>query len=511
VKNKNSITDQIKTSKYAEYFSQLLEITEKQKRELAFCEALNLIHKVDYHKNIRQILKELLDFFKEDAYSCIRIVVNKKNSNYREDQIAEGVGSKSIEYAYLDTQIGDSIGKSGIVFIADSSKIHSIKFKEGFQFPKTILGMNLNSNDGKIGFIWFACEQQKDFAKVESEMLVSKVAAFSLVIEHALEWNRINAEAHVLREILDVLKLPVFLILKESIVYSNSIAQNMITNYSDSPLTKEQIIDQINNVEIGIQKNIFLNQQIFNLNIFQVGQEFWPSMKLVIFLDETILEKQKMYISLIIETISQSLKSPMNLILGAVKMVPLVGEMNEYQKKYLIDIENKAEDSLRITQELLELERITDNDGLKIRGIEISTILDQALKLVAHLAMQKRIEIVLQPLPVPQMIQVDQALFTQAIVNILEFAIGKTNLGETIRIKFLLQNKKWQIIIQDFGNGLPQVEIDKYNSFEALKEIPPEIRLVRSIIKYHGGVFKIESQIGKGRTYIVEMPHNLKN
>lgn len=510
--NKNPlIPEQIKTSKYAEYFSHLQEITEKQDRELTFSRILIQILEHDHHKKIQQILKELLVFFKNEAYSSIRIIINKNTSYGIDNQIKEGIGPKSDDYEYLDNQVQESLGKSGILYISDTSKIHSIKFKEGFQFPKTILGFTLNSSVEKTEFIWFACEEKKDFSKVESDMLASTIEACSKVIANCIEWNFINSEKNTFRYVLDAVNLPIFLMLREKIIFSNLISQNIFKEYLDASMPMEKLIGQIQNVEAGNQKSITLNQRNFHINIIEVGQEFRGSLKAVVFMDETILEKQRDYISLIIETICQSLKLPLNLILGTVKMLPLVGELNEHQKKYISDIKDKTDDSLLITKELLDLERIIKNNGLNISGNKVKNIVDHAAKLVTHLAKQKQIKIELQQSTITEMIWVDRTLFTQLITNVLEFAISKTSLGGIININFTSQKENWRITINDCSNGLPQVDLDKYNTFERLSEIPPGLLLVRSIIKFHGGIFNIQSEPGKGNTYIVEVPKNLQN
>jgi two-component system phosphate regulon sensor histidine kinase PhoR len=183
-----------------------------------------------------------------------------------------------------------------------------------------------------------------------------------------------------------------------------------------------------------------------------------------------------------------------------------VGDVNDNQKNYLDSIQIKTNESLVIIEELLDLKRVMKNNGLKIQSIDVKSLIDISISLVIHLAKQKRIAIINKSFNSNELINVDKVLFTQALANILEFAVNQTILGGEVDCYFDIQIEKCQLTINDRSNGLSQVEVDKLNSYENLHDMPSGLLLVRSIINFHGGTFKIQSDLGKGNTYILEIP-----
>ena len=98
-------------------------------------------------------------------------------------------------------------------------------------------------------------------------------------------------------------------------------------------------------------------------------------------------------------------------------------------------------------------------------------------------------------------------MFTQMLANIFEFAIGLTNLNGEITIGADQDSRYWRILIKDNSNGLSQVEVDRLNSMDHLNELPKTLSLARKIIHFHGGTFILQSDLGKGNTYVIELPN----
>ena len=498
--------EQLKSSRYGEYFSHLQNITEKQVREILLNKKVNQILVHDYRKEINKLLSELLEYFREDQYSSIRFVVKRKNIQQGEVPITEGIGVNCSVYTYLDNQIEDQLGKPGILYISDTTRIHSIKFASGGQFPKTILGLSLGNGIEKLGLIWFACDQQKNFTKFESDSLVTLVEACITVIQQCIEWNKITFNLSFRNEILNLVNFPIFILTKNAVIFSNLATEQVLKKNLVEKKENKDLIRKIWELKIGENGFIKLHNRDYQIVFIESIQNYRESFRAAILLDDTISQLQKEYISLVIDSLSQGLRAPLNLILGSIKMLPLVGDVNDNQKNYLDSIQIKTNESLVIIEELLDLKRVMKNNGLKIQSIDVKSLIDISISLVIHLAKQKRIAIINKSSNSNELINVDKVLFTQALANILEFAVSQTVLGGEVDCYFDIQIEKCQLTINDRSNGLSQVEVDKLNSYENLHDMPSGLLLVRSIINFHGGTFKIQSDLGKGNTYILEIP-----
>jgi signal transduction histidine kinase len=504
-KESNNI-EQIKSSKYGEYFTHLQNINEKQRKELQLKEQVFEILKHDFHKDLHQLLSELLGYFQNGKFSSARFVVIFKQFPKRNNTISEGTGSNCNEYAYLDEQIEAQLGKPGILFIPDTTKIHSIKFISRSKFPRTILAISLEINPEKSGMIWFACEDQRIFSKAESDSHIAFAEACASVIRLCIEWNENINDLNFRNDILNLGYFPFFILSKDDVIFSNLKAKQMYKNILERNNDKVEFLRNIWDLKTEKDQSISINDKDYQILFIDSFQNFGESCRAVILIDDTMSQQQQGYISLVIDSISQGLRSPLNQILGSIKMLPLVGEVNNHQQSYINTIQGKTEDSLAIVEELFNLERVINNTGLRIQEIDIKSLIEISCALVGHLANQKRISILNISSNSEEMIKVDKVLFSQALANILEYAISQTSLGGEINIFVESRDENWCISITDSSNGFSQVEVDRLNSCEILREIPQSLLLVRRIVSFHGGFFMIQSSFGKGNTYNIKIP-----
>ena len=504
--NKPFIPENVKDPKIREYLNHLHEIIEKQNKENFVKDQIFRIKNLNFRSDLKNLVAEVLAILWDDQFCSIRIVIKNFEGQTGELLFSDGLGNKSEAYKYLDDQIEDQLGKPGILYISDTAKIHSIKFVPGNQFPKTILGVTLGDTDYNLGLVWFACENQKTFSKFESDSLFSLVEACSQVIQNCLEWNEKNKALSFRNEILDQVNLPILIISSNDILFSNLSANQIFGQFLKNINESRDLLKNILKTAFEGKKLITVNKKNYRIAIVEQNLNKSKPIKAALFYDETQLIKQHDYLSVVISAISQGLRSPLNLILGLIKMLPLVGDVNDHQKEYISGIQLKTEESLTAIEDLLELERIIEGDGLKLKAESLKSLVDTSISLVSHLAKQKHISIENKIFNLDEVINVDKALFTQMLANIFEFAISQTKLNCEITLDAENNIDNWKISIKDKGNGFSQVEVERLNSFENIYELSQPLRLARKIIDFHGGTFLLQSDLGKGNTYLINIP-----
>ena len=185
------VPENIKDPKYREYFEHLHEIIDKQNKEISVKSQLFQIQNLNFHRELADLVGELLALLWNDQFNSIRIIIKEYEGQTGELIFSGGIGNKNDSYAYLDVQVEEQLGEPGIFYILDTSKIHSIKFVPGNNFPKTILGISLGEAKETQGFVWFACEDQKNFTKHESDSLFSLIGACLCNDQelHRMEWK----------------------------------------------------------------------------------------------------------------------------------------------------------------------------------------------------------------------------------------------------------------------------------------------------------------------------------
>lgn len=110
----------------------------------------------------------------------------------------------------------------------------------------------------------------------------------------------------------------------------------------------------------------------------------------------------------------------------------------------------------------------------------------------------------------------DRIWLTEALVNIVKNALDHTETGGMIRMEWRQVASMLRITVQDNGSGIhPE---DLYHIFkrfyrsrfsEDIQGIGLGLPLAKSIIEAHGGSVKVDSQLGMGTTFIINLPTKL--
>ena len=114
-------------------------------------------------------------------------------------------------------------------------------------------------------------------------------------------------------------------------------------------------------------------------------------------------------------------------------------------------------------------------------------------------------------------INADAALLQQALYNLVENAIKYTPIGGQIKVCLQIREQTILFTIQDTGIGI--APIDQPRLFEKFfrggqREAHQQrgsglgLAIVKSIAEKHGGKVWLESQLGKGSTFYMEIPTN---
>jgi len=105
-------------------------------------------------------------------------------------------------------------------------------------------------------------------------------------------------------------------------------------------------------------------------------------------------------------------------------------------------------------------------------------------------------------------------LLHQAIFNIVENAIKFTGIDGKVNIWVEKESSKCVITIQDTGIGISPIDLPglfnragRGNMREAGQRASKlGLIIVKSIVELHGGEVHVESQLGKGSKFVIEIP-----
>jgi two-component system phosphate regulon sensor histidine kinase PhoR len=153
---------------------------------------------------------------------------------------------------------------------------------------------------------------------------------------------------------------------------------------------------------------------------------------------------------------------------------------------------------------------------LQVESIHVLDILERVTNGLQLQAKQKNISLGVQlPRDMPNVIEADQALLHQGLYNLVENALKYTPQGGEVTIHLLTAPTTLTFAIQDTGIGIPASDLPRlFEKFyrgtnrEALAQRGTGLGLaiVKSIAERHGGKVWVESELGKGSKFHLQVP-----
>jgi two-component system phosphate regulon sensor histidine kinase PhoR len=217
-----------------------------------------------------------------------------------------------------------------------------------------------------------------------------------------------------------------------------------------------------------------------------------------------------------VATVSHDLRSPLTLMRGYATMLETVGEINEQQQGYIRKIVTGVENMSRLVNNLLDLGRIEVGVGLQLENVSVLDILERVTSALQLQAGQKNITLNVElPKDMPHAIQADQALLHQALYNLIENSLKYTAEGGRIAIRANTVGNTLVFAVEDNGIGISADDLPRlFEKFyrgtqrEARAQHGSGLGLaiVRSIAERHGGKVWVDSGLGKGSVFHLQIP-----
>jgi signal transduction histidine kinase/CHASE3 domain sensor protein len=212
---------------------------------------------------------------------------------------------------------------------------------------------------------------------------------------------------------------------------------------------------------------------------------------------------------------SHELRTPMNAILGFAQLLDL-DELTPPQRQSVDQILKGGRHLLTLINEVLDLARIEAGKlTLSIEPIHAGEAVQSTIDLLEPLAREHRI-IFRKPESMgwARFILADRQRFQQVILNLLSNAIKYNQPGGSVTIACQLKDATFRLAITDTGEGVPAEKIEKlFQPFERLVGDQSGIEgtgiglaLSKRLMLAMGGTIGVESRVGAGSTFWLELP-----
>ena len=249
-----------------------------------------------------------------------------------------------------------------------------------------------------------------------------------------------------------------------------------------------------------------------------VGEESGPVSGRIFTFRETTAEREAERMKdEFIATVSHELRTPLTSVRGYLELVREgeVGELTPQQKKFLDVADRNAGRLLRLVTDLLFLAQV-DAGKLTVerRDVDLAALAADAVEAARPHAEEKGVSLLLDRRSVPLLVG-DPTRLAQLLDNLLSNAVKFTPAGGSVDVRVGAGSGRALLEVADTGVGIPAEDQQRlferfYRSRSAEDAAVPGtglgLSIVRAIVHAHGGRISVESKVGAGTTFRVELP-----
>lgn len=263
-------------------------------------------------------------------------------------------------------------------------------------------------------------------------------------------------------------------------------------------------------------KESYFEKETINITIKPTGEEQTIDIGDVIILRNiTIFKELDFAKTNFIATVSHELKTPISSIKMSLQLLEntSTGATNEDQKELIYSIKEDTQRLLKITGELLDISQLeTGNIHLNIEKSNPYDIVNYATEAVKVQAEQKQIELLIQAENDLPFIKADSEKTGWVLINFLTNAITYSSKNSKITVQIIQEKNHLIFKVIDTGKGIDKRYKNKV--FDKYFQIPGSnksgtglgLAISKEFIEAQNGTISVESELGLGSTFSINLP-----
>ncbi len=436
-----------------------------------------------------------------------------------------GRGLAAKAYESLDDQLLALARRQPLIRFSQIPKGAGLQLPKKPSPPRALLAVALRYETRFLGVLYIVYNTPHTFSDEETRYL----SALGLQMAMAAYTARLYFMAEVrhqrLLAVLDASPDPILVTdNQERLILANVAARSQlpIAQEMNRPLdevtTDKALLSLLRREQHPpYSDEITINNRVYFATVSSVKSNETEIGRVCILRDITHFKELDALKSEFVATVSHDLRAPLTLINGYLTMLEMVGQINERQSHYIAQIQHGVQNMTQLVNNLLDLGRIEAGVGLQLQLVSVLDIIDEVAKRWQPHAERKHITLKTEIAPdTPPLIEADPVLLDRALHNLVDNAIKYTPSGGTVVILGQAEgHNKVLLGVQDSGVGISP--IDQPRLFEKFfritrRDAPREkgsglgLAIVKSIVERHHGRVWVESQLGEGSTFFIELP-----
>ena len=230
----------------------------------------------------------------------------------------------------------------------------------------------------------------------------------------------------------------------------------------------------------------------------------------------SVAEKANLAKSDFLSSMSHELRTPLSAILGFAQLMESgTPQPTLTQKRSIEQILQAGWYLLDLINEILDLALIESGKlSLSLEPVGLTEVMLECQTMIESQAQKRSITVSFEQLAFPYFVKADRRRVKQVLINLLSNAIKYNNVGGTVRVRCSEKTAgRVCITVQDTGEGLTAEKITQlFQPFNRLgQETTTEqgtgigLVMTKRLVELMGGAISVESVVGQGSTFAIEM------
>lgn len=219
-----------------------------------------------------------------------------------------------------------------------------------------------------------------------------------------------------------------------------------------------------------------------------------------------------------VSNVSHELRTP----IATIKLlVHLMQQQPDKREEYLEPLMREAEHQAKLVRDILEMSRV-DAGRLEIRPepMSLNDLVEMAVVNHGNRAQSQGLTLECQPTEPDPIALADSQWMMQVMNNLMSNAIRYTPEEGTIKLSTgteVADGRTWATVtVSDTGIGIPEEELpyifDRFFRGEQPRKMQVSgtglgLAILKEIVELHGGRVTVESEVDKGSSFTVHLPH----
>ena len=212
----------------------------------------------------------------------------------------------------------------------------------------------------------------------------------------------------------------------------------------------------------------------------------------------------------VLAVVSHDLKNPLEAVLLSAALLLRSPDARSV-RRYAEAVQRSAARMDRLIRELLDLSRMdAGRFRVEIRPERLDGIVEEALAVLAPLALEKEIALSASGGPLADEVACDRDRVLQVVSNLVGNAIAFSPRGGHVEVRMALRDRESEVAVADDGPGIPPEDLphvfDRWWKGRSRRGTGLGLAIAWGIVDAHGGRLRVESRVGEGSTFAFTLP-----